>query len=301
MKLLAIDGNSISHRAWHAFGPRDGADPLTFQGSPIFAVHGFVQMLATLVKLHRPTHVVIGFDSRTNHRKSIEPAYKAQRKGADPDLHRQMNLTQELLTEVGFACITHEGWEADDIVGSAAAAAELAGGRCVIATSDRDSFQLVSEETSVWRITSGVKNADEVTPEWLMKKYGVTGEGYLDLAALRGDSSDNLPGVPGVGEKTARTVCELGPVDATIKALQDGDQELTKVLKSAAKKLVQDADAFFHNREIMRIRKDLPVELTEAAVMDIHSATLLRTLTANGVPAAASQLVRAVSLCQNAR
>jgi 5'-3' exonuclease len=301
MKVLAIDGNSISHRAWHAFGPRDGAEPLTFQGEPIFAVHGFVQMLATLVKLHRPTHVVIGFDSRNNNRKVLEPAYKAQRKSADPDLHRQMNLTQELLAGAGFSCVTLDGWEADDIVGSASAAAELADGRCVIATSDRDSFQLVSQHTSVWRLTSGVKNADEVTPEWLMNKYGVAGDGYLDFAALRGDSSDNLPGVSGVGEKTARTICELGPVEMTIKALQSGDEELSKTLKSAAKKLTTDADAFFHNREIMRIRRDLPIELNDASMSIIQPAALLRTLTTNGVPAAASQLVRAVSLCQNGK
>ncbi len=265
----------------------------------MFAVHGFVSMLATLVKLHRPSHVVIGFDSRNNHRKTIEPAYKAQRKSADPDLHRQMNATQALMSEVGLLCVTLDGWEADDVVGSASAAAELAGGTCIIATSDRDSFQLVSARTSVWRITSGVKNADEVTPEWMMRKYGVSGEGYLDFAALRGDSSDNLPGVSGVGEKTARTICELGPVDATIKALQDGDVALASTLKSAAKKLVADADAFFHNREIMRIRRDLPIPVESAAVTNVQGAALLRTLTASGVPAAGSQLVRAVSLAQS--
>jgi 5'-3' exonuclease len=146
-----------------------------------------------------------------------------------------------------------------------------------------------------------VKNADEVTPEWLMNKYGVAGDGYLDFAALRGDSSDNLPGVSGVGEKTARTICELGPVEMTIKALQSGDEELSKTLKSAAKKLTTDADAFFHNREIMRIRRDLPIELNDASMSIIQPAALLRTLTTNGVPAAASQLVRAVSLCQNGK
>jgi 5'-3' exonuclease len=299
MKLLAIDGNSLAHRAWHAFAPRDGAPALTFQGEPVFAVHGFVSMLATLVKLHRPSHVTIGFDSRNNNRKVLEPAYKAQRKSADPDLHRQMNLTQELMSTVGLMCVTIDGWEADDIVGSASAAAELAGGSCVIATSDRDSFQLVSERTTVWRITSGVKNADEVTPDWMMKKYGVNGEGYLDFAALRGDSSDNLPGVSGVGEKTARVICELGPVETTIKALQDGDAALAASLKSASKKLTADAAAFFHNREIMRIRRDLPIDLDNAAVASIQGAALLRTLTAAGVPSAGSQLVRAVSLAQS--
>lgn len=299
MKLLAIDGNSLSHRAWHAFGPRDGAEPLTHNGLNIYAVHGFVSMLATLMKLHRPTHVVIGFDSRENHRKTLEPAYKAQRKPADPDLHRQMNATEAALTEAGFLCVTQPGWEADDIVGSASAAAEAHNGRCVIATSDRDSFQLVSDLTTVWRITSGIKNADEVTPEWLMNKYGVAGTGYLDLAALRGDSSDNLPGVAGVGEKTAKTICSLGPVADTVEALRAGDTEVAAVLKGAAKKLLTDADAFFHNREIMRIRRDIHIDVQASSVMNIQAASALRTLTAAGAPSAASQIVRSISLSQS--
>jgi DNA polymerase-1 len=299
MKLLAIDGNSLSHRAWHAFGPRDGAAPLSHNGEPIFAVHGFISMLATLMKLHRPTHVVIGFDSRDNHRKTLEPQYKAQRKPADPDLHRQMNATEAALSEAGFLCVTQPGWEADDIIGSASSAAESHGGRCVIATSDRDSFQLVSELTTVWRITSGIKNADEVTPSWLMNKYGVAGVGYLDMAALRGDASDNLPGVAGVGEKTATAICSLGPVQDTIAALQAGDAVLAATLKGAAKKLLNDAPAFFHNREIMRIRRDIDIDVPAADVVNVNAASSLRILTAAGVPSAASQIVRSVSLCQS--
>jgi DNA polymerase-1 len=266
---------------------------------PIFAVHGFVSMLATLMKLHRPTHVVVGFDSRDNHRKTLEPQYKAQRKSADPDLHRQMSATEAALTEAGFLCVTQPGWEADDIIGSASAAAESLNGRCIIATSDRDSFQLVSDLTTVWRITSGIKNADEVTPDWLRNKYGVEGVGYLDMAALRGDASDNLPGVAGVGEKTAKTICSLGPVNETIAALQEGNEEVVAILKSAAKKLLNDAPAFFHNREIMRIRRDIQIDVDASNISNINAATALRTLTTAGVPSAASQMVRAVSLCHS--
>lgn len=299
MKVLAVDGNSLSHRAWHAFGPRDGAEPLTHENEPVFAVHGFFSMLAALVKTHHPTHLVVGFDSRHNERKVLDGTYKGTRQSADPDLYRQMERTAEVLTNAGLLAHTVHGWEADDIVGSTATLAEAAGGRCVIATSDRDSFQLVSERTVVWRIANGIKNAEEVNEAWLRKKYGVNGPGYLELAAMRGDSSDNLPGVAGVGEKTAMTICALGPVLETLEAVKAEDPTVLATLKGAARKLLIGEDALLHNMAMMRIRRDLDIPLDSGALAGIGAATVLRELTAAGVPSAGSQLARALSVTQS--
>lgn len=265
----------------------------------MFAVHGFFSMLAALVKLHHPSHLVVGFDSRHNERKVRDGSYKGTRTSADPDLYRQMRRTEELLKTAGFLTHTAHGWEADDVVGSTAALAEAAGGRCVIATSDRDSFQLVSERTVVWRIANGVKNAEEVNEAWLRKKYGVSGPGYLELAAMRGDSSDNLPGVAGVGEKTAVTICSLGPVLDTLEAAKNGDPAVLASLKSAARKLVAGEEALLHNMEMMRIRRDLNIPLTDGALAQLTAANVLRELTAAGVPSAGSQLARALSVAQS--
>ena len=300
MKILAIDGNSLLHRAWHAYGPRDGAEPLTHEGEPVFAVHGFFSMLAALVKLHHPTHLVVGFDSRTNERKIADPTYKATRSSADPDLYRQMNRTQEILKATGIHTVVVEGWEADDVIGSTAAWADAADARCVVATSDRDSFQLVSPNTVVWRITNGVKNAEEVNEGWLRKKYGVDGPGYLELAAMRGDSSDNLPGVAGVGEKTAMTICALGPVEATIAAIKANDEGTVKALKSAAKKLIAGEEAFMHNKWMMSIRRDLDVSVPSGDLSTVVPSVVLREMSAAGIPSAGTQFARAVNVALSA-
>jgi 5'-3' exonuclease len=299
VKVLAVDGNSLAHRAWHAFAPRDGGEPLSHAGEPVFAVHGFFSMLAALVKLHHPTHVVVGFDSRHNERKLRDSSYKGTRTSADPDLYRQMQRTEELLSAAGFLTHTAHGWEADDVIGSTAALTEVAGGRCVIATSDRDSFQLVSEHTVVWRIANGVKNAEEVNEAWLHKKYGVSGPGYLELAAMRGDSSDNLPGVAGVGEKTAIAICALGPVLQTLDAVKNEDPVVLTTLKSAARKLLAGEEALMHNMEMMRIRRDLDIQLSDGSLAQLTTANVLRELTSAGVPSAGSQLARALSVAQS--
>ncbi len=300
MKILAIDGNSLLHRAWHAYGPRDGVEPLTHEGVPVFAVHGFFSMLAALVKLHHPTHLVVGFDSRTNERKVADPSYKATRSSADPDLYLQMKRTQEILTATGIHTVVVEGWEADDVIGSTAAWADAMGARCVVATSDRDSFQLVSPTTVVWRITNGVKNAEEINEGWLRKKYGVDGPGYLELAAMRGDSSDNLPGVTGVGEKTAMAICALGPVDATIAAIKANDQETISTLKAAAKKLIAGEEAFIHNKWMMSIRRDLDVAVPSGDLSNVVVAAVLKEMNAAGIPSAATQFARSITVALSA-
>jgi DNA polymerase-1 len=291
--LLVIDGNSLAHRAWHAYGPRDERPALTLaDGTPVFAVHGFFSMLSAMLRLLRPTHLAVGFDSRTNNRKVAAPHYKAQRQSADPDLYRQMDVVRDLLGRVGVASVVIDGWEADDVVGSFSRACTERGIRCTIATSDRDSFQLVSDTTTVWRITNGVTTAESVTPEWLWEKYAVRDGGYLDLAALRGDASDNLPGVAGVGEKTAKQICALGPVAGTIERLLAGDAEIEAALGRAAKKLRDGHEAFVANRQIMEIRTDLDVDVDAAKLGMVPTATVLRELTQAGLASVASRLGR---------
>lgn len=272
--LLAVDGNSLTHRAFHAY---ERAGLTRSDGSPTFAVYGFFSLFAGICDKVRPDGIVVGFDdARHSIRKSAWPEYKANRSAKDPSLYVQMEEIQTVLRELGVTVVVPDGLEADDVLGSAAAAAKASAWRCVIATSDRDSFALVDESTTVLRLVSGLDNAVWVSPEKLHELYGVTGSQYPDYAALRGDSSDNLPGVRGIGEKTAaKLLAALGTVEA---ALADPEATLAAIGKSPAAKLAAGVDAWRHNREVMAIHTELglDVEGCRLATGETTTATVLR-------------------------
>lgn len=263
--LLAVDGNSLAHRAFHAYekSGMTGSD-----GEPIFAVYGFLALLVGIVEKVAARHggpraIVVGFDDHINSvRKDSYPDYKANRSRKDESLYVQMDRIQELLLELGVSVVVAEGWEADDVVASAAETAEQDGWRCVIATSDRDSFQLISDQTDVLRLVSGLDNAQWLTPSELVTKYGVAPERYVEYAALRGDTSDNLPGVPGVGEKRASALCGMVP---SLEAAFSDLATCTKALGArGAKSFVEHEDAVRRNLSLMAARRDLPISLTGA-------------------------------------
>ena len=197
MKLLCIDGNSIINRAFY------GIKLLTTkEGLYTNAVYGFINILNRLLEGEKPDGVAVAFDMRKptfRHLKYAE--YKAGRKGMPDELAAQMPILKEWLALAGYHCIECEGYEADDILGTLARICEETGDRCVIATGDRDSLQLISDKTRV--ILVGNRENTDFTREVLFEKYGLSPEEMIDLKALMGDSSDNIPGVAGVGEKTA--------------------------------------------------------------------------------------------------
>ncbi len=201
MKLMILDGNSIVNRAFFGVRPLNAPD-----GTPTNAVFGFVTILQRLLEEQKPDAVCVSFDLKApTFRHKSYPAYKAQRKGMPEELAVQMPILKELLDDMGIRRYELEGYEADDILGTAASVCEREGWDCVIVTGDKDSLQLVSDTTSVCNVKTRMGQTETIvyTPERFREEYGFGPLQMVDLKALMGDSSDNIPGVPGIGEKTA--------------------------------------------------------------------------------------------------
>lgn len=197
MKLLVVDGNSIVNRAFYGIRPLSNKD-----GQLTHAIYGFLTMLNKISREENPEAVAIAFDLKSpTFRHKAYSGYKANRKGMPEELASQMPPLKELLKLLGYKIVTCEGYEADDILGTLASACEQSGNACVLATGDRDSLQLVSDKTSVHLCT----NRQDIlyTPEKIMEEYGVTPPELIEIKAIQGDSSDNIPGVAGIGPKGA--------------------------------------------------------------------------------------------------
>ena len=212
--LLAVDAPSLLHRNHHA---RVESGLLDRGGRPAWALHGMLRQILEAIDQFAPDAVLFGLDDRTTSvREEAYPAYKAGRATKDPALVDQLERAGALLDALGMRTVTPPGLEADDVNASAATWAERTGWSCVIITSDRDSFAHISERTRVLRlITGGIAGSPLLNPARLRALYGIAAEHYLEYAALRGDASDNLPGVPGIGEKIAPIVLsEMGSMRA---------------------------------------------------------------------------------------
>ena len=201
MKLLAIDGNSIINRAFYGIRLLSNKN-----GQYTNAVYGFINILLKLISENRPDGVAVAFDLKAptfRHKQYSE--YKAGRKPMPEELKTQFPIIKQWLSLAGYTCVECEGFEADDILGTLSAAAQTSGNTCIIATGDRDSLQLVSDSTHVLLTVTrmGQNEITDYTPEQLFLKYGLKPAEMIELKALMGDSSDNIPGVPGIGEKTA--------------------------------------------------------------------------------------------------
>ena len=201
MKLMIIDGNSIVNRAF--YGIRMLTTP---EGTPINAVYGFITIFRRIYEEIKPDAVCVSFDLKApTFRHRAYEQYKAQRKGMPDELAVQMPILKETLDAMGIHRYELEGYEADDILGTAAAYCERAGWECVVVTGDKDSLQLISDTTTVCNVKSRMGKTETIyyTPDSFRAEYGFAPIRMVDLKALMGDSSDNIPGVPGIGEKTA--------------------------------------------------------------------------------------------------
>ncbi|MFD9070790.1 DNA polymerase I [Streptomyces lasiicapitis] len=200
-RLLLMDGHSLAYRAFFAL-PAENFTTAT--GQPTNAIYGFASMLANTLRDEAPTHFAVAFDvSRKTWRSEEFTEYKANRSKTPDEFKGQVELIGELLDAMSAVRFAVDGFEADDVIATLATQAEAAGFEVLIVTGDRDSFQLISEHVTVLYPTKGVSELTRFTPEKVEEKYGLTPAQYPDFAALRGDPSDNLPGIPGVGEKTA--------------------------------------------------------------------------------------------------
>jgi len=257
--LLALDGNSLLHRAYHA---HEESDQRTPDGRPCWAINGVWSQLLAAVNRVDPAAVLVAFDDpAVNERREVHPTYKAHRAVKHDNLIHQLAAAPEHIARTGLCVVTSPGAEADDVLASAAAQAERTGWRCVVATSDRDAFALISASTSVLRIINGgVTNSPLLTPGRLRILTGIDPEQYCEYAALRGDSSDNLPGVPGIGPKTAVRLLNVYPTVAAALAA-DPSALAAAIGASAAAKLATPVarTTFATNRELMTMRTDVPL------------------------------------------
>lgn len=262
--LLAVDGNSLAHRGYHAYAGRRARDG--HGGDLVGAgLYGFLALLAAVADVVRPAATVIGFDCRqASVRRERHPGYKAQRADKPAALDELLDVAPAVLRDLGGYVVSATGWEADDVCGSAAATAEAERWRCVVATSDRDAYGLISDRTTVLRLRSGMHRAVEVDAPRLRREHGIAPDQYVEFAALRGDTSDNLPGIPGIGPRRARDL--LRRYDRVADAVADPLGCRSVLGPDVGQALLDDhaaADSVFRrNVALMRIRRDVPVDVT---------------------------------------
>jgi 5'-3' exonuclease len=262
--LLAVDGNSLVHRSFHAHAATGARSA---DGRGIWAVRGLLGQLVAAVERIGPDAIVIGFDDpASSTRRERWPQYKASRAEKLDELVSQLVLAVEVLTEMGLAVVMPVGLEADDVLASAARFAALSGGRTVIMTSDRDAFSLISNDTRVLRIINGgVEASPLLTPERLELMLGITPAQYRDYAAIRGDASDNLPGVHGIGPKIAsKLLGALGSARAAFDDLAAGGERVTAAVGPGATRRLADPAArvaWELNCAVMAMHDDLPLGL----------------------------------------
>jgi 5'-3' exonuclease len=285
--LLVLDGNSLLHRAYHAFAT-DGL--LDGSGRPVWALRGLVGFLARAAAYLRPDAVVVGFDcTEDSWRKQDWPGYKAQRPDKPPDLAEQILGAPGLLGAAGVSTVVPPALEADDVLASCAAQAQRNGWRSVLMTSDRDAFALIDETTSVLRVRNGgFDEAVLVDRGSLVDVCGVEPWQYRDYAALRGDPSDNLHGVHRFGAaRAARLLARFGSVDAAWEALDSGKREAVAevVGEHAAEQLAMPAtrEVVERNRRLMRMRTDIAVPEPAAARLPLSYPVIRRALRERGI------------------
>ena len=266
-RLVVIDGKSVFYRGYYAMPGLSMAD-----GTPTGGVYGFVSLAIELIKKLEPDYVAVAWDKRgTNIRKRRElyPEYKAGRKPAPDDFYQQIPILHELLDAFGWPLYEIDDYEADDIMGAFARQAESRGIETCLITSDLDALQLISPMTKVYAMKNGLRNIEEFTAEHFEEKYGIRTEQFLDLKALKGDSSDNLPGVPGIGEKTAvKLLQEYETLDGVYEHLDEQKGALRT-------KLENGRESAYLTKQVAEIWTDAPIEL-DWDVADVNDCDFAR-------------------------
>jgi DNA polymerase-1 len=249
-KLLILDGHSMAFRAFYALPVENFS---TSAGQPTNAIYGFASMLINLIRDEKPTHIATAFDvSRKTFRSEKFPEYKANRAATPEEFRSQVSYINELLDAFAIPHFELEGFEADDVIATFVKhfsdEAEI-----YICSGDRDSFQLVSDQVTVLYPKKGVTELARMTPSAVLEKYGLTPKQYPDFAAVRGDPSDNLPSIPGVGEKTAtKWIQEFGSLSELIAKVDTVPGKAGEALRTALPSVIT-------NRELTQLRSDLPL------------------------------------------
>ncbi len=257
-RLVVIDGKSVFYRGFYAMSNLRTADCI-----PTGGIFGFATMALEVIKRLQPDYVAVAWDKpKTNIRKRLEmyPQYKAGRKPAPPEFYAQIPLLHELLDAFGWPLYELDDYEADDIMGTLAVQAEKEGIETILITSDLDMLQLINDKVKVYALKTGLSNIELYSPESFTAKYGIEVNQFLDLKSLKGDSSDNIPGVPGIGEKGALELLK------EYKTL-DGVYENVDLIKSSLnKKLVEGKELAYLSKELATIWTDAPIKLNLSEV-----------------------------------
>ena len=300
MKLLVLDGNSLVNRAFY------GIKILTTKDNrPTNAIYGFLNILLNLLRENQPDEVAIAWDLKApTFRHKMYDGYKATRHGMPEELAQQMPVLKELLAQLGFVMVSREGWEADDLLGTLSAAAAARGDECLLATGDRDSLQLVNDHVTVLLAATrgGRSETVPMDPEAIREKYGLENPRQLiEVKSLMGDTSDNIPGVPGVGEKTALALVQaFGSLDEVYNHLDD-----PRIKPGVRKKLTGNEDKARLSHTLGEIRLDAPIDTAPGtyrrgpgepekaaallASLEMHSLIPRLGLTESAAPAAPAE------------
>lgn len=285
--FVLIDGKSLFYRGYYAMPHLSTAD-----GRPTGGVYGFASLALELVRQLRPDYVAVAWDkAKTNirRRRAIYPEYKANRHPAPPDFYQQIPILRQLLEALGWPFYEVDDYEADDIIGTLSKQANRAGIHTVIASSDLDMLQLIDDGTEVYALKKGLSSIDRFDVKAFQAKYGIQVDQFLDLKSLKGDSSDNIPGVPGVGEKTAV---------ALLQKYHDLDgvyAHLDEITGAARRKLADGKASAYMSRELVQIQCNAPIPLDLQAadvskldrhklrrlLLDLQFTSLLRRLPAD--------------------
>ena len=251
-RLLLLDGHSLAYRAFFALPVENFS---TTTGQPTNAVYGFTAMLINVLRDEQPTHVAVAFDRSEptfRHEQFVE--YKANRRETPTDFRGQVSLIHEVLAALGIQQLSAAGYEADDVIATLATQAAADGMDVLIVTGDRDALQLVTDQVTVLMTRRGISDMTRFTPGAVKEKYGLTPEQYPDFAAVRGDPSDNLPNIPGVGEKTAiKWVSEYGSLAALV-------DRVGEIKGRAGDALREHLGSVLRNRQLTELARDVPLE-----------------------------------------
>lgn len=254
-KMVIIDGHSLAHRAFFALPPLT-----TSRGEPTNAIYGVAMMTLRLLDEEKPDYFFTAFDVGRTFRHEAYEGYKKTRRPPDPDFLAQLPGVKEFFTTLGTPVVGVEGYEADDVIGAMSAVAREAGLEVVVVSGDRDLFQLLDEGMTIFYTRKGISEVERVTVDWIQEKYNLTPAQLIDLKALSGDQSDNVPGVPGIGEKTAlRLIREFDGLENLLARLEEVKSPRERKLLSIY------AEQARISKELVTIVRDfaLPVSLQE--------------------------------------
>src|SRR5881296_3937030 len=256
-EFFLVDGNNLAYRAYFALPE----ELQTTEGQPTNALLGFTNMLFKLLADYKPKGVAVAWDTRPVHRHELLETYKIERKPMPGLLSEQFPFFRPIVEAFGYRNLEFDGWEADDVIATLATQADEAGIKTTVVSTDRDAFQLVSDNVSLMMTPRGVSDVNVYTPDRVEARYGIKPEQIPDFIGLKGDTSDNIPGVPGIGDKTA------GQLIAQYGSLEDVLDHVDELSPARRKNITEHAEQARQSKELATMRRDLDLDCDPAELV----------------------------------